>query len=691
MPPKKLAVKKSPANEAYKELGELLEKNVDKISEIEPMILNDLFKRVADKEVGMTVGKIVIYEVNGKYFLLKKSGRNREIDGYDKKLSRNMSPQELEKSIKESFNEKCAATLFEILKGEENYLAKTFLVRSDFNMEKAHNILKKDTGVYKVYIASEIIGDHEKVNLETSGIDNIRLIDPDILNQKSVKTPKTPRDNLKEAVPTENNPELIRRALLKKDLCENAVIMILLSNYDLKLDNFVHYEDRMIPIDFGNARYEEKFSPDVIDGIDLIRKTSSKNGSDKFASSKLKTRLSRGTDHTGTQSIYRRNLAPEHFLAVIAKIKQNQSAIEEQLWHNAYIYTFGSKEEKIAYADLIIARVRNLLALEPIFENLQNSENPMRSFTQKSLREIIANNEEFIYKIENSDQENSSVSKDFFRFVTNLFASIQNQESNILGLLEKYIGSQASEKTEKEKEIIEAVDNFNNFLVEQYEEVQKQFFILESTYKSSEYISGSNKIVGDIDSLEKDKDEILEKIMMIFETLNYPLIDKEELTMSFDDSDNSQSAGKPVYSFSSTETSQTNDISNVSDKKIESSLDQSREETSKAIPDQESTSTPEEELNEKILKLEKCQVKWDLSKSEKYKSKLDDMITGYLEEEYKVIRSKMLYLATHLMAHETLMQVRAENENKKSSPSSHPSTTESEQLKPNQSELKIAT
>lgn len=59
--------------------------------------------------------------------------------------------------------------------------------------------------------------------------------------------------------------------LLLKDLCENAVIMFVLSNYDLKLDNFIPSGDRLIPVDFGNARCEEKLSPDIINGIDAIR------------------------------------------------------------------------------------------------------------------------------------------------------------------------------------------------------------------------------------------------------------------------------------------------------------------------------------------------------------------------------------------------------------------------------------
>lgn len=60
--------------------------------------------------------------------------------------------------------------------------------------------------------------------------------------------------------------------LLKEDLLENDIIMFLISNYDVKLDNFIPRGDHLIPIDFGNARAEDPLSCDVVSGIDMIAK-----------------------------------------------------------------------------------------------------------------------------------------------------------------------------------------------------------------------------------------------------------------------------------------------------------------------------------------------------------------------------------------------------------------------------------
>jgi len=65
----------------------------------------------------------------------------------------------LREGIKASCTEICAAELFRVLKKQEGYLPKFFLVTSQFDPEKASNLLKRGAGAVKVYVASEIIGD----------------------------------------------------------------------------------------------------------------------------------------------------------------------------------------------------------------------------------------------------------------------------------------------------------------------------------------------------------------------------------------------------------------------------------------------------------------------------------------------------------------------------------------------------
>jgi len=436
MPPKKAAsVSKStinPISEAYKAIGELLRYNVELLPKGE-LVDDTLFSKIAHKKTGMTVGKIVSLKTDETAdFLLKKSGRYySEDDRNTKDLSRDMSPEDLLKGIKESFNEKCAAELFNILKGQNDYLPEFRLVRSIFNTDKPHNKLKRNTEAFKVYIASKIIGDRSKVNAQTNSIDHLRLLDPEAAKYRN-------------EVLSPEEPEITeRRERLKDDLLENAVIMILLSNYDIKLDNFVHDNETMIPIDFGNAKVEEELSPDVIDGIDLIRRSRGKAISDQYASKSMKERFSRDDGYIGTQSFYNRNLQPKHFLGVIEKIKSNHG-IEEALYQTAHQYTFGTQKEKEQYAEVLVARVRNLVALEPVFTSQLLSNKP---FGQQNLRNLVANNSEFQLDLreENSIAEtNPSEGKIFFKTTCELFTSLKQEQEAILAKLQTPIPDKLS-------------------------------------------------------------------------------------------------------------------------------------------------------------------------------------------------------------------------------------------------------
>ena len=655
MPPKKAAsLKITSPSEEYKAIGKLLKYNVELLPEGE-LVDDTLFKTITHKETGMTVGKIVSLETDETAdFLLKKSGRYySEDDRNTKDLSRDMSPEDLLKGIKESFNEKCAAELFNILKGQNDYLPEFWLVKSIFNTDKPHNRLKRNTEAFKVYIASKIIGDRSKVNAQTNGIDHLRLLDPEAVNHNKVLQPET--------------PEIIAgRERLKDDLLENAVIMILLSNYDIKLDNFVHDKETMIPIDFGNAKAEEELSPDVIDGIDLIRRSRGKTVSDQYASRSMKERFSRDNGYLGTQSFYNRNLQPKHFLGVIEKIKSNQDAIEEGLYQTAYQYTFGTQEEKEQYAEVLVARVRNLVALEPVFISQLDSTKP---FGQQNLRNLVANNSEFQLDLREGNwmkQANPSEGKIFFKTTCELFASLKQEQEAILAKLQDFQDlDDVSAKEEPKQKIISNVAQFNESLAQKYKEFQKQFILLEEKYRDSEYISGKNTLRGD-DSWEVDKKNISVKIMEVFETLNVDLIgeeEEEELSYKFSDVEinfdqSSDGSSSESYLVSKGSSSQNSDV-NSSSKISESESDSSSEDEEESQEDEIKNNSSESEEN--INKLENSKIEWDLTKADQYIEKLKESIE-YTQIEYRKIEGKMLRLLSHLRTHETLMEVKKEKE-----------------------------
>lgn len=315
-----------------------------------------------------------------------------------------MTLDALREAIKASCTEICAAELFRVLKKQEGYLPKFFLVTSQFDPDKASNRLKRGTGAVKVYVASEIIGDPRAVN-NGNGTAQVRnLLD------------------------TAENKDL-----LKEDLLENDIIMFLISNYDVKLDNFIPRGDHLIPIDFGNARAEEPLSCDVVSGIDMIRQTKKKHDSSRYASKELRDRFE-GGEYISTQSFCKKNLAPEHFLKFIAKVKENQLELERRLYDTAMLYSFGRDEEKREYADVVVSRLRNLVALEPILvEYVEKSGGS--SFQNHDLRQIISRSQQFRDDLLST---NHSPGKDFFRFINALFESIDQKSDKLIQSLEFY-------------------------------------------------------------------------------------------------------------------------------------------------------------------------------------------------------------------------------------------------------------
>ena len=615
--PLKTAAKKS-ANEA---LANLLRLNIDLLSQngIE-LISDNNFERIEDKKSGMTVGKVVVEKTTDERpeaeklrFLIKKNGRLQELDEAGEILSKDRSrDMKLQDGITESFREKCAAVLFDILKKEENYLPRISLVRSEFNPDKPHNKLKSRAGLFKVYVASEIIGNHEEVNHDKKSTNKALLT------------------------------SALNKDLLLNDLCENAVIMFVLSNYDLKLDNFIPSGDRLIPVDFGNARCEEKLSPDIINGIDAIRSIRNKEVSSQYASTELKERFA-DRHHENTQKFYKEHLRPEHFLSVIEKIKENQSELEMQLHKNAFIYTFGTLEEKQDYADVVVARVRNLVKLEPILTSWVEK-NSSQKFSDHTLRTIIVRSDEFEADLMNS---NSSEGKKFFRHISNLFESINERGEAIISMLDQHDSSlPRSDKVENEKAILAQAADFNQFLEREQALIQEELTKLEQHYADSDYVSGKN-IFGSIQhSWEEDVNSISQKLTDIIDTLAMPLAEDR---MIFD-----STANFGYASHNHDSRSFNINFSNTLDEDKESSKHSKKSDSSdedEALPTPPSSPKKSREIQ------------WDLSKSAEYSDGLREMM-NYAAEEHETIKNNLLLLMTHLGAHDTLLQVK--------SPSPHP-------------------
>lgn len=251
--------------------------------------------------------------------MIKKSARDQVIENerlVEHRLSRNTI---LVDQYKESFEEICAARLFSCIKNQENYLPNILLCESNYtpSTSKPYNNPKIKEGLKKVYVASEIIGDTSEINQDRK-----------ILNKRIL-------DSL--------SPDLQKQAV--DDICENAVIMMIILNYDLKLDNFVNVGTNFVPIDFGNARYEDQTNPDIISAIDEIRNTSSKkNDSNRFSSKNLKNRFS-DTQSESTRKFYRENLKPIHFLNVIERMERDPD-LESKIRNITNIYSFGREENK---------------------------------------------------------------------------------------------------------------------------------------------------------------------------------------------------------------------------------------------------------------------------------------------------------------------------------------------------------
>lgn len=623
----KAPIKKN-ANEI---LADLLRFNIDLLSQNGVELISDeIFEQIGDKKSGMTVGKIVTEKTKDggsdatkKRLLIKKNGRLQEFDEAGEIASKDRSrDMKLQDGITESFNEKCAAVLFNILKKEENYLPEISLVRSGFNSEKPHNKLKSRAGLFKVYVASEIIGDPTEVNQDK----------------------KSKNKTLLTSAPNKD--------LLRKDLCENAVIMFVLSNYDLKLDNFIAVGDRFIPIDFGNARCEEKLSPDIINGIDAMRSIRNKEASSQYASAELKERFA-DKHHENTQKFYKENLHPEHFLSVIAKIKENQTELEMQLRQNAVLYTFGTSEEKQNYADVVVARVRNLVKLEPILTSWVQK-NPTKKFSDHNLRTIIVNSKEFE---DDLMQTNSSEGKKFFRHISNLFESINERGTEIISLLDQHDITSPS-KAEIEKEILSQVAGFNQFLENEQINIQEELIELAKHYSDSEYVSGKNIFGSSQGSWQEDASSISQKLSDIIDTLAMPLAedrmnfdqsinfsynydsnDKKSISVTFNNSNTSYS--EEEYSYSQFQATEKSNSSTDSD---------SSEEDNKILTVPTINSYPNSPKKSRSTN-------WDLSKSQQYSEALREMMS-YASEEHETIRNNLLRLMTHLAAHDTLLQVK---------------------------------
>lgn len=618
MPPK---AKTTTLND-YHLISELQKQNLSLIPEDEK-IPDTEFGKVAEKTEGATVGKVVINQ-ESKYYLLKKSGRRQqEKDG--RTIKTTSADLDLKLGTKESFNEKCAAKLFVDLKQRENYLPKFVLVTSTFDPKKLQNKIKVKEGVQKVYIASEIIGEFEKVNDPTKLADNFRAVNGD--QKREIK------------------PNLIA----KEDLLYNAVIMILLSNYDIKLDNFILRENDMVPIDFGNARKEES-SPDVMDGIDLIRNTSFPNASDLFASKRMKSGFSQNDGYAITQKFYNQNLTPKHFLEVIKNIEENPE-LEKILWQHAYIYTFGTEEEKIDYANLIVARVRNLVKLKPFFEKLTEQQ-----FKKSNLRDLIVKNETELLEIIDKDSQ----AKKLFYDISNIFESMLKEEAELAKMLDECRKLEGNKKGGKWQEVINKVDNFNQFLVDNCDLIEKKFSSLEKSYEKSDYISGKNQLSLENESWETYKERILTRIEEMFEILNEPLIELSPDNESYAGSENSIDddyfghSNNPLYQglVSNNSGTESQEISVRSDPSEEISRSSNLSEEDDHIEfKREFQNSP---------RLQKCKVTWDIKKIEDYQEKLPEIMT-YIQEEQEKTKQTMLPLLTHLFAHDTLTKVVQEN------------------------------
>lgn len=460
------------------EFTKLLENNLALIPR-EKLIVSEEYqeesKKINDKEIGMTEGEIINYK--GLNLLVKFNGNIRK--DFIEKEETSFLDRALD-GTKQSFNEICAAELFKIL--NPNYpTPKFFLVESKVSQL---NNLKR------INIASEILfEDPSQVNLESNANDSYRLLQSQ----------------------TEGS------TILSDFFC-NIVIMLLLSNYDLKMDNFIKYNFNdhifLVPIDFGNARFEEKLFPDIISGVDAIRGLGI-NFNHRFSSKKLTIKFS-DPECNGTKEFYRNKLKPIHFLSVIKNIKSNQKEIEEGLREVIFTYSFGAREEKEVYAEVIVTRVRNLLSLESFFIKLEENK---EDFSELVLRNSFAQSEEFMQILENG---NTTVCKKFYFSIQEMFGLINKKIENISLFLEEYEKQSFSEeKGQNWSQIVKEVKEFNIFVVDCKIKTKRLFNGLEENYFDSEYISGNGL---DPNAWDRDKSNINKELDDLLRTLREPLI-----------------------------------------------------------------------------------------------------------------------------------------------------------------------
>ncbi len=624
----------------FDDLGDLTRWNLSLVKS--QVFTREDFENVDVKKVGGTVGKIVRY-VQGKgedqFWLLKKSGRTQIDDkaldvGEDPEIVRSRSiivPEKLQEGISESFNEKCAAQLFDIIKQRPGYLPQFALVSSTFNSEssekKVTNKFRKDA--LKVYVASKIIGNNPKSINEGDDGHNIHLLDR-----------RRP-----------SHPELLEDVI--DDVCENAVIMFLLSNYDVKIDNFFHSEENpkwMVPIDFGHARHDEKSSADIFDGIDLIRRARTgmtKVLSDTFSNRPMQSSFVKNKDYIGTQTFYYNNLKPRHFIEIIDTINGDPQ-IEQKLRETVYELTFGTPQDKEEYANIITTRVRNLLKIKNIFETIDPT-----TFPDKNLRDIVANSQEFEDDLKNT---NHSKGKEFYRLIFDVFEKVEKDCRSIIAKLERYLETEnMSDKEEIGAQIVAQVHEFNADARVASQNVKTSLEEVETYYQDSEYFRSES---GRRDSWNSYKSEINYKLDYLFGMLLAPFEEEkaasevssedEKFNWEVSDEESEQSERESFDEESEREDDESETSSSKSEKSGSTVSSKSSDES--YIPQ-----TPSKPVLTRAVSLESPD--WDLNKCQVYKENLD-LLLGQISDWQGQIKKQTKLLMTHLMAYDELQNVR---------------------------------
>jgi hypothetical protein len=253
------------------------------------------------------------------------------------------------------------------------------------------------------------------------------------------------------------------------------------------------------------------------------------------------------------------------------------------------LYSFGGDEEKREYADVVVSRLRNLVALEPILvEYVEKSGGS--NFQNQDLRQIISRSQQFRDDLLNT---NHSPGKDFFRFINALFESIDQKSDKLIQSLEFYQEASTWEaKSEHSADILKQVEDFNEDLLEKREESASRIKSLKDYYRDSDYIFRS-------EDWGAEQQKIGNKICEIMETLGAPLIEED---MIFGD-----------YG--------------------------------------------EEFDNESSLK---AGCDWDLAKASGEYLKKMNSFKGYAKDYHKEIDNSLRLLTTHLVAHDTLINLRRE-------------------------------